>query len=132
MITLTPIAAEQILKAASENGMSGLALRLAARPALAGGLEYGMGFDESQDDDMSFNCEGVEVVFEPQYGPLLSGTVIDFVEMEPGQYNFIFMNPNDANFQPPGGGGGCGGGYSGGGGGCGGGGGGCSSGGCGS
>lgn len=122
MITLTPEAAKQIRIAAEQGGMDNLALRLAARPSQQGGLEYGMGFDESSDDDLSFDCEGVTVVFEPQYGPMLSGAVIDFVEIEPGQFNFIFMNPNDANYMPSGGGG-CGSGSSGGG---------CSSGGCGS
>ncbi len=117
MITVTPEAAKQIQMAASQGGMEGLALRLAARPSAQGGLEYGMGFDDAHDDDLSFTCEGLNVVFEPQYGPLLTGTTIDYVELEPGQFHFIFMNPNDT------GGGGCG---------SGGGGGGCSSGGCGS
>jgi iron-sulfur cluster assembly protein len=49
-----------------------------------------------------------------EYGPLLNGTTIDFVEIEPGKHHFIFMNPNDANYTPPGsdsggcGSGGCG------------------------
>lgn len=114
MITVTAEAAKQIRLAAEQGGMEELVLRLAARPVTNGGLEYGMGFDEPHDDDMSFTSEGVEVVFEPQYGPLLTGTVIDFVEIEPGQFHFIFMNPNDPNYAPAGGcgssndGGGCG------------------------
>ena len=130
MITVTPEAAKQILAAANQGGMEGLSLRLAARPTLQGPLEYGMGFDDANEEDLTFSCEGVAVVFEPQYGPLLNGTVIDFVEIEPGLFNFIFMYPNDPAFGPAdGGGGGCGGGSSRGG--CGGGsGGGCGSGGC--
>ena len=69
-----------------------------------GSLDYGMGFDEARDEDLSYNCEGIEVVFQPEYGPLLSGAVLDYVEMEPGQYQFIFMNPNDPNYKPPEGG----------------------------
>lgn len=118
MITVTPEAAKQILLAAEQSGTQGMALRLAARPSANGGLEYGMGFDEAQDEDLSFKCEGVEVVLEPQYGPLLSGTVIDYVELEPGQFHFIFMNPNDSNCSSGSdsqGGGGCGGGGCGGG-----------------
>ncbi len=120
MITVTAQAAEQIKQAAQQGGMEGMVLRLAARPTAEGGFEYGMGFDEAGDNDLAFVCEGIDVVFEPQYGPLLNGTVIDFVELEPGEFHFIFMNPNDPNYQPPGGG--CG---SSGGGGCG-----CGSGGC--
>ncbi len=117
MITVTPEAAKQIQMAAAQGGMGNMALRLAARPGAHGGLEYGMGFDDANDDDLSFDCEGVQVVLEPQYGPLLQGTTIDYVELEPGQFHFIFMNPNDT-----GDGGGCSSGSGGG----------CSSGGCGS
>ena len=67
-------------------------------------------FDEVREEDLTFTSEGIELVLEPQYGPLLKGTVIDFVELEPGQFHFIFMNPNDTNCTPPGEnqGGGCG------------------------
>jgi iron-sulfur cluster assembly protein len=40
-------------------------------------------------------------VIEEMHKELLSGTVIDFVELEPGDFHFIFMNPNDANYTPP-------------------------------
>lgn len=96
MITVTPEAARQILQTASQGGMENMALRLAARPGPSGALEYGMGFDDAQEEDLSFDCEGVQVVLEAQYGPLLKGTTIDYVELEPGQFHFIFMNPNDA------------------------------------
>jgi len=96
MITLTPEAARQIIQAANQGNMENLALRLAARPGMQGNLEYGMGFDDAQDDDLSFDCEGVQVVMQAQYGPLLQGTTIDYVELEPGKFHFIFMNPNDA------------------------------------
>lgn len=110
MITVTPDAAKQIVSAAEQGGSQGMALRLAARPTAEGGLEYGMGFDEVREEDLTFTSEGIELVLEPQYGPLLKGTVIDFVELEPGQFHFIFMNPNDTNCTPPGEnqGGGCG------------------------
>lgn len=101
MITVTPRAAEQIKKAAEEGGMEDLALRLAVQEADDGSFEYGMGFDETKDDDMVFQSEGVELIIAPQYGPMLKGTVVDFVEYEPGDYRFIFMNPNDPNYEPP-------------------------------
>lgn len=100
MITLTPKAIEQVKNAAEQSNAQGLVLRLAAKKNADGSMEYGMGFDESKDDDMLFKFEDVEVVFGGEYGPLLNGTTIDFVELEPGQWNFIFMNPNDANYQP--------------------------------
>lgn len=101
MITLTEKAIEQVASAAEQSDASGLALRLAAKKNSDGSMEYGMGFDEPKDDDLLFKFKEVEVVFGGEYGPLLNGTTIDYVELEPGQWHFIFMNPNDANYQPP-------------------------------
>lgn len=101
MITLTPRAVEQIRKSAHEGGMDGLALRLAVKEAPDGSFEYGMGFDEAKEEDTVVETSGVEIVMSPQYGPQLQGTTIDFVEYEPGDFRFIFMNPNDPNYEPP-------------------------------
>ena len=110
MITLTPAAIEQVMASAEQSGVTEAVLRLAAKKNPDGSIEYGMGFDESTDDDLAFKFKDVTVVFSGEYGPLLNGTTIDFVEMEPGQMHFIFLNPNDANYTPPGNeesGGGC-------------------------
>lgn len=109
MITLTPAAIEQIKKSIQDSQADGLALRLAARKNADGGMDYGMGFDETRDDDLLFKFDGIEVVMGGEYGPLFNGTTVDFVELEPGDFGFIFMNPNDANYQPEGGGCGSGG-----------------------
>ena len=101
MITLTIEAAKQVRIAAEQSEAKGMALRLAAKQNADGGLDYGMGFDEIKDDDMIFKCEGIDVVIDPQYATLLNGATLDFVEMEPNNYSFIFMNPNDANYTPP-------------------------------
>ena len=42
------------------------------------------------------------MVWAPEYEVLLKGTVMDYVEMEPGDFRFIFLNPNDDHFVPPG------------------------------
>ena len=102
MITLTPQAAKQVLIAAEQGDAAKLSLRIAAKKNPDGSIDYGMGFDEASDEDMMFKCEGIAVIVAPEYGPLLDGTVIDFVELEPGKHHFIFMNPNDANYTPPG------------------------------
>ncbi len=107
MITLTPAAIEQVLQSAEQSNAAGLALRLAARKNPDGTIEYGMGFDEPKDDDLLFRFKDVEVVMGGEYGPLLNGATIDYVEIEPGKFHFIFMNPNDANYQPPGESSGC-------------------------
>ncbi len=101
MITVTPQAAKQIRIASRESGVGNMALRLAAKKNPDGSLEYGMGFDETKDDDMVFTFDDVSVVIAPIYGPLLNGATLDYVELNPGEYQFIFLNPNDANYTSP-------------------------------
>jgi iron-sulfur cluster assembly protein len=101
MITLTQRAAEQVKYAAEEGGMAGLALRLAVKKNPDDSLDYGMGFDEPKDDDLESKSHGVEIIYAAAFGPLLEGMEIDYVEYQPGDYRFIFLNPNDANYTPP-------------------------------
>lgn len=100
MIKVTADAAKQIQIARSQSGADGLSLRLAAEKQEDGSLHYMMGFDGTKDADIQVVSEGVEILVEPQYQELLDGTTIDYVELESGDFRFIFMNPNDANFQP--------------------------------
>jgi len=60
-----------------------------------------MGFDEPTEDDIRLTSEGVDVVIAPEYVPLLDQTVMDYVELEPGQFHFIFLNPKDPTYRPP-------------------------------
>jgi iron-sulfur cluster assembly protein len=32
---------------------------------------------------------------------LLTGATLDFVEINPGEWRFIFINPNDPSHKPP-------------------------------
>jgi iron-sulfur cluster assembly protein len=102
MIKVTPEAANQINESAKQGQTEGLALRLAAKRKEDGSIEYMMGFDDSNyDDDIQIDSEGVKLVTGASYVELINGMTIDFVEIEPGQFNFIFLNPNDPNYQPP-------------------------------
>jgi iron-sulfur cluster assembly protein len=91
MFTLTRAAAQQIQQAAAASAAQDLALRIAARQAADGSIEYGMGFDEAQDEDLRMLLEGVAVVIADPHQPLLEDTTLDFVEFEPGAFNFIFI-----------------------------------------
>lgn len=119
MIKVTANAAEQIRQAATQGNAEGMFLRIAARRGMDGSIEYGMGFDEQGEEDVLVDSEGVTVIVSPAHIELLSGAVLDFVELSPGDFRFIFINPNDT------GGSSCGSSSGGGGGGCGGCGGGC-------
>ena len=37
----------------------------------------------------------------PEYVPLLDSATLDFVELETGESQFIFLNPQDPTFVPP-------------------------------
>lgn len=102
MISITPAAAEQILNSAREGNMEGMPLRVAAQKQEDGSIHYGMGFDDSKlDGDARITSEGIELVVAPTSSGLLQGTVIDYVELDPGKFEFIFMNPNDPNHTSP-------------------------------
>lgn len=101
MFKVTSAAADQVRQAARQSGVEELVLRLAATRKPDGTIDYRMGFDEPSDDDIRFKTEGVDIVISPEYVPLLDKAVLDFVELAPGDNQFIFLNPEDANYKPP-------------------------------
>lgn len=98
MITVTPQAAAQILQSA---GAASVSLRLAARLDAGGVIEYGMGFDEPADGDAQVVSNGVTILVSPGSVELLSGATLDYVEINPGEWRFIFINPNDPSHKAP-------------------------------
>ena len=76
-------------------------LRIAAKVAVDESIEYGLGFDEEKEGDLKFTIEGITVIIAPASAEFLHGAHLDFVEIEPGNSNFIFQNPNDPNYKPP-------------------------------
>ena len=121
MFTLTSAAARQIEQAANASGAQAMALRVAARVDPDGSMQYGMGFDDPKDEDMKLDLDGVAVIIADDSQDLLIDTVLDYVELNPGEFNFIFIDgsPSSCASEQAPAGGGCGSG-------------GCSSGGCGS
>jgi iron-sulfur cluster assembly protein len=101
MFKVTEAAADQVRRAAQQSGTEGMALRLAARQKADGSIDYLMGFDDAKEDDIRFNTEGVEIIMAPEDAPLLDQTVMDFVELDEGQHQFIFLNPKDSGYVPP-------------------------------
>ena len=45
--------------------------------------------------------DGIEVVISEASQELVNGMTVDYVEIEPDTFQFIFLNPNDANYSPP-------------------------------
>ena len=101
MFKITVTAAEQVMAAAQQSGTEEMSLRLAAQKKSDGTIDYLMGFDSPTDDDIRFKSEGVDVVIAPEFVPLLDKTVMDYVVLEEGgDAQFIFINPDDANYSP--------------------------------
>jgi iron-sulfur cluster assembly protein len=107
MIKLTAEAANQIRQAAAQAGAEDMALRIAARRDTDGSIQYGMGFDAERAQDIQLVVEGITVLISHHSKDLLSGTVLDFVELNSGEFHFIFINSSEAGGA---GGVGCGGG----------------------
>lgn len=101
MIEITPAAAAQILLSQKEGETDGLVLRIAATRNEDNSIHYGMGFDEPKETDTSYKIEGVDIIISALSIDLLKDTRLDFVELEPGQHQFIFLNPNDPEYTPP-------------------------------
>lgn len=101
MITVTEEAVKQIKLSAKQGKAEGMPLRIAATRNEDDSIHYGMGFDDSKEDDISITSGEVEIVVSPVSAGLLENTVLDFVELEPGKQQFIFMNPNDPGYTPP-------------------------------
>ncbi|MDK9702641.1 MAG: iron-sulfur cluster assembly accessory protein [Sulfuritalea sp.] len=112
MFTLTPTAAEQIVRAAAEQPDRQRMLRVAAKHDEDDGeLVYGMGFDEEREDDLTLDAHGVTILISPLSQPLLENTTLDFSEVQPGEFQFIFRGGCTAPASKQGCGG-CGGGCS--------------------
>ncbi len=106
MIKITPEAAAQVRKSAENSNAQNMPLRIAARREEDGSFVYGMGFDDEGADDTHFVSEGIGVLVSNDSKALLEGATLDFVEINPGEHQFIFINPNDPahTASPPAGG----------------------------
>ena len=102
MIKLTEQAAKQIIDSAEQGKMQGIPLRLAIKEQDDGSFHYAMGFDEQRlPGDIFVNIEEISMVVSAISKNLAEGMTIDYVELEPGKSEFIFLNPNDPTYVPP-------------------------------
>lgn len=96
MITITQAAAERIRQSAAEAGAAPPVLRVAAKRGADGAVDFGMGFDQSRPGDTLADVEGIQVVVAAPSRELVEGVTLDFVELEPGDFRFIFARPGEA------------------------------------
>lgn len=77
-----------------------MALRIAAKVDADGAMQYGMGFDDPKEEDMKLDLDGVAVVIADESQVLLVDTVLDYVELNPGEFNFIFIEGSQSQCAP--------------------------------
>jgi len=100
-ITITKVAAKQVMHSVEESNAVGLPLRIAIKVNENGSFHYQMGFDDQlHDDDEQVQSQGVLLVLDKESAAKANGMILDFVEIE-GTMEFIFINPNDPNYRPP-------------------------------
>lgn len=100
-ITVTEAAAKQIREAAKQGDAQGMVLRIAAKRKQDGSIDYAMGFDDAKQEDDRIELPDIDIVVAPTSTELLDGMTLDFVELEPGTTEFVFLNPNDPHYIPP-------------------------------
>ena len=102
MITLTAAALKQMEHSAELGNMQQVPLRIAIAEQGDGSFHYAMGFDEQRlPGDVFINVEDVSLVVSKNSQGLADSMTIDYVELEPGKFDFIFLNPNDPTYVAP-------------------------------
>jgi iron-sulfur cluster assembly protein len=102
MINVTANAASQIEFSAKESGIQDAVLRVAIKQQQDGSLHYAIGFDDAiSENDLRFETQGVQMVIAESSQQYAEDMTIDYVELDNGEKNFIFLNPNDKNYSPP-------------------------------
>lgn len=92
LVTITPAAIEQLRVALAAADDPELGLRAAARRTPDGEVEFGMGLDEPRDQDEQIEVDaGIKLLVSVASRELIAGTQIDYVEIEPGEFRFVFV-----------------------------------------
>ena len=90
MFIMTHAAAQEILAAARRGQDEDMALRIAARIDADGSVAYGMGFDDERVGDHALEFNGLNVLLGRHSVQLLERVQMDYVEIEPGRFDFVF------------------------------------------
>jgi iron-sulfur cluster assembly protein len=101
LVTMTPAALAQLRAALAATDDPELGLRAAARRTASGEVEYGMGIDEPREQDEQIEIDdGVRVLVSIASRDLIAGTEIDYVEVMPGEFRFVFVHPDKDGESP--------------------------------
>ncbi|OFZ15691.1 MAG: heme biosynthesis protein HemY [Bacteroidetes bacterium RIFCSPHIGHO2_02_FULL_44_7] len=94
MITVTDSAKKKAIQLMEEDGKENLFIRVGVEGGGCSGLMYQLEFDNTiNEDDKTFEDNGVKVVVDKKSYLYLLGTVLDYSGGLNGK-GFIFQNPN--------------------------------------
>ena len=96
-ITITPNAVAEVRRYMEENGAAETAgLRVGVLPGGCSGFQYGLNIeDESAEDDLVLDSNGLRLFVDPFSMQYLGGVEIDYVTTFQGS-GFTFNNPNSS------------------------------------
>lgn len=101
MIKVTDAAAKQVQISLDQMGDAEVPLRIAINVQENGSFHYNMGFDSNVNEgDKTFDEKLITFIVDAASLPLIGGMQIDYVEIE-GEFQIVFLNPNDPHFKPP-------------------------------
>lgn len=93
-VIVTAAAQERLRKAVESEGNPNLRLRMEVKAGGCAGLQYDMWLDENSDEqDLIVNYDGVEVILDQNSAVYLTGATIDFEDTIMRQ-GFTIDNPN--------------------------------------
>ena len=98
---ISDTASKQILTSSESTDSKDWPLRIAVNVDSNGKYNYLMGFDQSKEEDLRLKINKVEIVISPDSMINLKNCKLDYVEIDKGVYEFIFLNPNDPAYVPP-------------------------------
>ncbi len=94
VVTLTPGATQRVKNLLAEKGLDGYGLRVFVGGGGCGGLQYGMAFEnEEQEGDFVMSFDGVKVMVDSMSSQYLMGANVDYVDNVMGG-GFKIDNPN--------------------------------------
>ena len=92
-ITMTEKAAEKVKLAMQKQEKPKAGLRLYVAGGGCSGFQYGLAFDDKNDDDHVIDSHGVTLLIDEQSAQYLEGSEVDYVESVMGE-GFQVNNPN--------------------------------------
>lgn len=93
MIHLSQAAAQEVKRLKLQQKRLNSLFRIGVQPSGCAGMSYTMTFDETvQSHDQVYNCDGIQIVVDPQSLSYIEGLTLDYSEDLMGG-GFRFHNP---------------------------------------